>query len=87
MHCDFEKGISNAAIKIFPNITIKYCVWHYKRSLEVQKNKLCYNEVESNHKIYLYYKAITKFPFINHEYLIFLIILKLYVKYIIISIF
>jgi len=87
LHCDFEKGISNAAIKIFPNITIKYCVWHYKRSLEVQKNKLCYNEVESNHKIYLYYKAITKFPFINHEYLIFLIILKLYVKYIIISIF
>ncbi|KAG4083385.1 hypothetical protein H8356DRAFT_1326411 [Neocallimastix lanati (nom. inval.)] len=44
LHCDFEKGISNAAIKIFPNITIKYCVWHYKRSLEVQKNKLCYNE-------------------------------------------
>ncbi|ORY31317.1 hypothetical protein LY90DRAFT_512478 [Neocallimastix californiae] len=37
LHCDFEKGISNAAIKIFPNITIKYCVWHYKRSLEVQK--------------------------------------------------
>ncbi|KAG4108008.1 hypothetical protein H8356DRAFT_1301008 [Neocallimastix lanati (nom. inval.)] len=25
LHCDFEKGISNAAIKIFPNITIKYC--------------------------------------------------------------
>ncbi|KAG4084312.1 hypothetical protein H8356DRAFT_1436301 [Neocallimastix lanati (nom. inval.)] len=44
LHYDFEKGISNAAIKIFPNITIKYCVWHYKRSLEVQKNKLCYNE-------------------------------------------
>ena len=37
LHCDFEKGISNAAIKIFHNITIKYCVWHYKRSLEVQK--------------------------------------------------
>ena len=37
LHFDFEKGISNATIKIFPNITIKYCVWHYKRSLEVQK--------------------------------------------------
>ena len=65
MHCDFEKGISNAAIKIFPNITIKYCVWHYKRSLEVQKNKLCYNEVENNNKIYLFYNAITNFPFYN----------------------
>ncbi|KAG4092899.1 hypothetical protein H8356DRAFT_1321654 [Neocallimastix lanati (nom. inval.)] len=41
-------SISNAAIKIFPNITIKYCVWHYKRSLEVQKNKLCYNEKNLN---------------------------------------
>ena len=68
MHCDFENGISIAAIKIFPNITIKYCLWHYKRSLEVQKNKLCYNEVE-NHKIYLFNKAITNFPNINLEYI------------------
>ena len=67
LHCDFEKGISNAAIKIFPNITIKYCVWHFIRSLEVQKNRLCYNEVESNHKIYLFYKAITNFPVINPD--------------------
>jgi len=35
LRCDFEKSISNASIKIFHNITIKYCVWHYKRSLEV----------------------------------------------------
>jgi len=69
LHCNFEKGISNAAIKIFPNITIKYCVWHYKRSLEVQKNRLYYNEVKSNHKFYLFYKAITNFPFINPEYI------------------
>ena len=69
LHCDFEKGLSNTTIKIFPNITIKYCVWHYKRSFEVQKNKLCYNEVENNHKIYLLYKAITNFPFINPEYI------------------
>ncbi|KAG4106309.1 hypothetical protein H8356DRAFT_1286690 [Neocallimastix lanati (nom. inval.)] len=39
------------------------------KALEVQKNKLCYNEVESNHKIYLFYKAITNFPFINPEYI------------------
>ncbi|KAG4097787.1 hypothetical protein H8356DRAFT_1331015 [Neocallimastix lanati (nom. inval.)] len=31
---DFEKGISNVAIKIFSNITIKYFIWHYKRSLK-----------------------------------------------------
>ncbi|KAG4107175.1 hypothetical protein H8356DRAFT_1359757 [Neocallimastix lanati (nom. inval.)] len=34
LHYDFEKGISNAAIKIFSNITIKYYIWHYKRSLK-----------------------------------------------------
>jgi len=53
-------------------ITIKYCVWHYKRSLEIQKkkkNKLCYNEVENNHKIYLFYKSIINFPFINPKYI------------------
>ncbi|KAG4105808.1 hypothetical protein H8356DRAFT_1406288 [Neocallimastix lanati (nom. inval.)] len=35
-HCDFEQGISNAAKK------------HYKRSLENQKNILCYHEVKNN---------------------------------------
>ncbi|KAG4088723.1 hypothetical protein H8356DRAFT_1361693 [Neocallimastix lanati (nom. inval.)] len=47
-NCDFEQGISNAAKKVFPNINIKYCDWHYKRSLEKQKNILCYHEVKNN---------------------------------------
>ncbi|KAG4089387.1 hypothetical protein H8356DRAFT_1432094 [Neocallimastix lanati (nom. inval.)] len=54
-HCDFEQGISNAAKKVFPNINIKYCVWHYKRSLEKQKNIIiATNEIEiliENYKI------------------------------------
>ena len=69
-HCDFERAISNAAKKVFPNINIRYCIWHYKRNLEVQKNKLCYNEVEGDNEIYIYYKAITNFPFINPDYII-----------------
>ena len=69
-HCDFERGISNAAKKVFPNINIRYCIWHYKRNLEVQKNKLCYNEVESDNDILIYYKTITNFPFINPYYII-----------------
>ena len=41
-HCDFEKGISNASKKVFPNINIKYYTWHYKRALEIiKKSKLC----------------------------------------------
>ncbi len=70
IHCDFKRGISNAAKKIFPNINIKYCIWHYKRSLEIKKNKLCYFEVENNNDIYVYYKFISNLPFINPEYII-----------------
>ncbi|KAG4105181.1 hypothetical protein H8356DRAFT_1366384 [Neocallimastix lanati (nom. inval.)] len=43
-----EMGISNASKKVFPNINIKYCVWHYKKSLENQKNILCYHEHLTN---------------------------------------
>ncbi|ORY08557.1 hypothetical protein LY90DRAFT_519002 [Neocallimastix californiae] len=35
VHCDFEKGISKEVKKIFPNINIKYCIWHYKNLLEI----------------------------------------------------
>ena len=71
MHCDFEKGISKAVKKIFPNINIKYCIWHFKRSLEIKKkkNELCYSEVESNYNIYVYYKFISNLPFVNPEYI------------------
>ncbi|KAG4082774.1 hypothetical protein H8356DRAFT_1437484 [Neocallimastix lanati (nom. inval.)] len=47
-HRNLVISISNAAKKVFPNINIKYCVWHYKRSLEKQKNILCYHEVKNN---------------------------------------
>ena len=53
LHCDFEKGISKAAKTIFPNTNIKYCIWHYKKSLEIKKNKLCYNEVKNNNNIFI----------------------------------
>ena len=36
-HYDFEKGISNAMENIFPNINIKYCIWHYKKLLMKKK--------------------------------------------------
>jgi len=57
IHCNFEKGMSNTAKKkifFFPNISIKYCIWHYQRSLEKQKqNKLCYNERNNNNNIFI----------------------------------
>jgi len=69
VHCDFEKGISKAVKKIFPNINIKYCIWHYKRLLEIKKDELCHDEVKNDKKIFNYYKAISNLPFINPEYI------------------
>ena len=68
-HCDFEKAISNAFLKIFLASDIKYCIWNYKRALEIQKNKLCYNEVDEDNKVLINYKIITNLPFINPEYI------------------
>ena len=88
LHCNFEKGISNAAIKIFPNITIKYCVWHYKRSLEVQKKNYVIMKLKIIIKFICYIKLLQIFLFINPEYIFDIYnYIKLYVKYIIISIF
>ena len=36
LHCDFERGISKVAKTIFPNSNIKYCIWHYNKSLEIK---------------------------------------------------
>ncbi|KAG4098206.1 hypothetical protein H8356DRAFT_1424913 [Neocallimastix lanati (nom. inval.)] len=66
-HCDFEQGISNAAKKVFPNINIKYCVWHYKRSLEKQKNILCYHEVKNNND---YNNLLQFLEYFNKNYLL-----------------
>jgi len=71
-HCDFEKSISNAVKKVFPDINIKYYIWHYKRVLKLKKkkkNKLCRKKVENDIDLYIHYKFISNFPFINHEYI------------------
>ena len=68
-HCDFERGISNAAKKIFPNIKIKFCVWHFKRALENKRNKLCNGEMDANKDLCKEYKAISNLPFIYPDYI------------------
>ncbi|KAL6624150.1 hypothetical protein U3516DRAFT_743822 [Neocallimastix sp. 'constans'] len=54
-HCDFEQGISNAAKK------------HYKRSLEKQKNILCYHEVKNNND---YNNFLQFLEYFNKNYLL-----------------
>ena len=38
---DFETAISKACKNIYPNVCIKFCVWHYLNALEINKNKIC----------------------------------------------
>jgi len=55
---------------IFPNINIKYCIWHYKRLLMTKKkNKLYYKEVKDHNILNTYYKVISNLYFINIEYI------------------
>ena len=57
-HCDIEKSISNSAEKVFLNINIKYCIWHFKSVLVIQKYELCCNKVEKIKHLYIYYQNI-----------------------------
>ncbi|KAL6630383.1 hypothetical protein U3516DRAFT_808802 [Neocallimastix sp. 'constans'] len=62
---DFKRAISNAAIIVFPDINIRYCIWHYKHSLGHHKNKICYNEVNHKRDLYVYYNSILNLFIIN----------------------
>ena len=87
-HCDFEKAIYNAILKIFPASNIKYCIWHYKRALEIQNNKICYNEVDEDNKVLLIIKLYQIFLLlIQNIFLIYIIKLNQNLKQIIIKIF
>ncbi|KAL6621783.1 hypothetical protein U3516DRAFT_810845 [Neocallimastix sp. 'constans'] len=62
-------SVSNAAQKVFINANIKYCIWHFKRALEIKKKELCGDKVEKIKDLYIYYNNISNFPFINPEYI------------------
>ncbi len=68
LHCDFEIAISNAFKKIFPQSKIKFCYWHLVRSLDNNKKKYCYNEVQENEDIKISYKCICNLAFIDPDY-------------------
>lgn len=73
IHIDWKNTIAKAIKKIFPNIKIRYyryCLWHFKRNLEIHKNQLCKAEVESDESIYILYKCNNNLPFIDPAFII-----------------
>ena len=58
IHSDFELAIGNGCKKIYPNVKIKFCIWHLLRAVEGKKNSLCRADVLNNDNIYVLYNAI-----------------------------
>ena len=59
VHTDFEIEIGKGCKTIYPDVKIKFCIWHLLRALEINKNKLCFNEVKEKDIIFILYKIIT----------------------------
>ena len=55
---DFESAIGSGCRKIYPEVRIKYCIWHQLRSLENNKNKLCKEEIKNNDDLFVLYNVI-----------------------------
>jgi len=55
--------------KNFPNIEIKFCVWHFKKTLDNNKNRFCNAEMDADNDLFKEYKVISNLPFINPDYI------------------
>ena len=64
-----KNKFNNAVLNFFPASNIKFCISHYKRALEIHKNKICYNEVDTNNRAFILYESINNLSFINPEYI------------------
>ncbi|ORY12375.1 hypothetical protein LY90DRAFT_518355 [Neocallimastix californiae] len=70
-HCDFEKAVSNAAQKVFINANIKYCIWHFKRALEIKKkNYVVINKIKSECQEHNYVQFLEFLEYFKKTYLI-----------------
>ena len=58
LHTDFEIAIGKACKLIYPNVNIKHCIWHWLRALEINKNKICLNEISNNDDLFILYRIL-----------------------------
>ena len=65
LHIDFEIAIGNSGKKIFPDCTIKYCIWHYNRALENHMNNICKTDKNINDYLFILYNCIRNHICVN----------------------
>ena len=68
LHTDFEIQIGEACRIIYPNIQIKYCIWHMKRALINKINSLCKNDIENDDNILILYNMINNLYLCHPDY-------------------
>ncbi len=59
MHIDFELAIGKGCKNIYLGVNIKFCIWHFLRALEINKNKICSIEIKENDVLYKLYKTVS----------------------------
>jgi SHS2 domain-containing protein len=70
IHTDFEIAIGQAAKHVFQNVTIKYCIWHLKRALNLKKNELCKTVIDNEDKYFILYNMITNLYLCEPNYVV-----------------
>ena len=58
IHTDFEIAVGEACRLVYPEVKIKYCIWHMKRALNLKKNELCKEEVSTDNNCFILYNML-----------------------------
>ena len=68
LHTDFEIQIGKACRMIYPNVQIKYCIWHMKISLINKMNSLCKKDIEEDDDLLILYNMINNLYLCHPDY-------------------
>ena len=68
LHSDFEIQIGEACRMIYPNVEIKYCIWHMKIALINKMNSLCKHEIEENNNLLILYHMVNNLYLYHPDY-------------------
>ena len=68
LHSDFEIQIGEACRMVYPNVEIKYCIWHMKRALMNKMNSLCKHEIEENDNLLILYHMVNNLYLCHPDY-------------------
>lgn len=67
-HCDFEEGLYQAALIVFPRINIKFCYWHFQQFMEKRRKKFL-AEYTNYQEVRELFKRVITLLFIDTKYI------------------